>query len=51
MEPREMTLRAGKLLKKRLAAYEKPQMDPALEKNLARYVEDRKRKMKTSLPA
>jgi trimethylamine--corrinoid protein Co-methyltransferase len=44
MEPREITARAGRLLKKRLAEYEKPEIDPALEKELIRYVQDRKHK-------
>lgn len=43
LEPRDMTERAGNLLAKRLAAYEKPQMDPKLEQQLNQYVEDRKR--------
>jgi trimethylamine:corrinoid methyltransferase-like protein len=42
MEPREITARAGLLLEKRLAEYEKPSIDPALEKELIRYVQDRK---------
>ena len=42
MEPRDITQRAGKLLEKRLAAYEKPQMDPQLEKELIQYVKGRK---------
>jgi len=41
-EPRDITQRAGKLLEKRLAAYEKPQMDPQLEKELIQYVKGRK---------
>ncbi len=43
MEPRDITARARGLLAKRLAEYEKPQMDPEVEKNLIQYVEDRKR--------
>ena len=42
VEPRDITQRAGKLLEKRLAAYEKPQLDPKLEKDLIQYVKDRK---------
>ena len=42
MEPRDITARAGGLLAKRLAEYEKPDMDPKLEKKLIQYVEDRK---------
>ena len=42
MEPRDITQRAAKLLEKRLAVYEKPQMDLELEKELIQYVEDRK---------
>lgn len=42
MEPRDMTARARSLLEDRLAKYEKPEMDPQLEKKLAHYVEDRK---------
>jgi trimethylamine:corrinoid methyltransferase-like protein len=42
MEPRDITARAGRLLAKRLAEYEKPPIDPALEKELIGYVQDRK---------
>ena len=42
MEPRDITQRAGKLLEKRLAAYEKPEMDLKLEKELIQYVKGRK---------
>jgi len=42
MEPRDITARAGRLLEKRLAAYEKPPIDPTLEKELVRYVNNRK---------
>jgi trimethylamine--corrinoid protein Co-methyltransferase len=42
MEPRDITQRAGKLLKKRLAEYEKPEIDPQLEKDLVQYVGKRK---------
>ena len=43
MEPREITARAGLLLEKRLAEYEKPQMDVKLDKKLVDYVKQRKR--------
>jgi trimethylamine--corrinoid protein Co-methyltransferase len=42
MEPREITARAGLLLEKRLAEYEKPEIDTELEKRLVRYVKERK---------
>ena len=42
LEPQDITARAQGLLAKRLAEYEKPQMAPKLEKNLIRYVEERK---------
>ncbi len=42
MEPRDVTARAQGLLAKRLAAYEKPEMDPKLEQRLVQFVEDRK---------
>jgi trimethylamine--corrinoid protein Co-methyltransferase len=42
LEPRDITARARGLLAKRLAQYEKPQMDPEIEKKLIQYVEDRK---------
>jgi trimethylamine--corrinoid protein Co-methyltransferase len=42
MEPRDITTRAGHLLENRLAGYEKPQIDPQLEKDLTQYVKDRK---------
>ena len=42
MKPRNIIQRAGKLLENRLAAYEKPQIDLELEKDLIQYVEDRK---------
>jgi len=42
MEPQDITARARGLLAKRLAEYEKPEMDPKLEKKLIQYVEDRK---------
>jgi trimethylamine--corrinoid protein Co-methyltransferase len=43
MEPRDITARAGRLLENRLAEYEKPQMDPQLEKELIQYAKGRKR--------
>ncbi len=43
MEPRQMDLRASKLLEKRLLAYEKPDIDSSVEKDLIKYVENKKR--------
>jgi trimethylamine:corrinoid methyltransferase-like protein len=42
MERREITLRAGRLLKTRLASYEKPFMAPGLEARLRDFVNHRK---------
>ncbi len=42
MEPRQMDLRASKLLEKRLLAYEKPDIDSSVEKDLIKYVENKK---------
>ncbi len=42
LDPRDITARARHLLENRLEEYEKPQIDPALGKELARYVSDRK---------
>jgi len=42
MEPREMTARAHHLFENRLEGYEKPEIDPALEKKLVQYVNERK---------
>jgi trimethylamine---corrinoid protein Co-methyltransferase len=42
MEPRDIAQRAGMLLKKRLTEYEKPQIDPQLERDLVQYVNKRK---------
>ena len=42
MEPRQMDLRASKLLGKRLSAYEKPDIDSSVEKDLIKYVENKK---------
>jgi trimethylamine--corrinoid protein Co-methyltransferase len=42
MEDREITVRAGKLLEKRLADYEKPPMELDAEKQLRDYVARRK---------
>jgi trimethylamine--corrinoid protein Co-methyltransferase len=44
MQPQDMTARATNLLEKRLTEYEKPEMDPKLEKELIQYVKNRKRK-------
>jgi trimethylamine--corrinoid protein Co-methyltransferase len=43
MEPRNITQRAGKLLEKRLTEYEKPDIDPDVEKRLVQYVTERKK--------
>jgi len=43
MEPRDLTQRAGNLLEKRLTEYEKPDIDPDIEKRLVQYVNKRKR--------
>jgi trimethylamine--corrinoid protein Co-methyltransferase len=42
MEPRQMDQRASQLLGKRLSAYEKPDIDPSIEKTLIKYVENKK---------
>ena len=42
MDPRDMTARAHDLLTTRLRGYEKPDIDPALEKDLAAFVDRRK---------
>ncbi len=42
LTPREMDERAGKLLEKRLGSYVKPDMDPALENDLERFVKEKK---------
>ncbi len=42
MEPRQMDQRASQLLEKRLLAYEKPDIDPLIEKDLINYVENKK---------
>jgi trimethylamine--corrinoid protein Co-methyltransferase len=42
LEPREITARAGLLLEKRLAEYEKPEIDSELEERLVRYVKERR---------
>lgn len=49
MDPREITARAGRLLEKRLAEYEKPEIDPVLEKKLPRCVANRKQNPQTRL--
>lgn len=38
MEPREITARARQLMENRLEDYEKPEIDPSLEKQLTQYV-------------
>ena len=43
MEPQEITARAGLLLEKRLAEYEKPEIDAKVEEKLVGYVRERKR--------
>lgn len=42
MEPRQMDQRASQLLNIRLSAYEKPDIDPSIEKDLINYVENQK---------
>jgi trimethylamine--corrinoid protein Co-methyltransferase len=42
MEPRAMDQRASQLLEKRLSAYEKPDIDPLIENDLIKYVENKK---------
>ena len=42
MEPRQMDQRAALTLEKRLASYEKPDIDPDIEKRLINYVESKK---------
>ena len=42
MQSQDISARAKSLLEKRLAQYEKPEMDPKLEKRLIEYVADRK---------
>jgi len=42
MEPRDITLRAAEILEKRLAEYEKPEIDQDVEKRLVQYVKERK---------
>ena len=41
-KPRQMDQRASQLLEKRLLAYEKPDIDPLIEKDLIKYVENKK---------
>jgi trimethylamine--corrinoid protein Co-methyltransferase len=45
MKPREITARAGLLLDQRLAEYEKPEIDPNIEKQLIEYVKERKQEI------
>jgi len=42
MDPRQTDQRASQLLEKRLLAYEKPDIDPLIEKDLIKYVENKK---------
>jgi trimethylamine--corrinoid protein Co-methyltransferase len=42
MNPRDIAQRAGMLINKRLMEYEKPEIDPNLEKDLVEYVRQRK---------
>ena len=42
LELRDMDKRAGKVLENRLSAYEKPDIDPHLERDLEKFVEGRK---------
>ncbi len=42
MEPRDLTQRAANLLDKRLTEFEKPDIDPDIEKRLVQYVNKRK---------
>jgi trimethylamine:corrinoid methyltransferase-like protein len=42
MEPRDITEKAIRILEKRLAGYEKPEMDPTLAKKLTQFVSIRK---------
>jgi len=42
MEPRQMDQRASQLLEKRLLSYEKPDIDPSIEQDLIKYVENKK---------
>ncbi len=42
MDPKDITARAGELVKKRLSEYEKPELGRNLEKNLVQYVARRK---------
>ena len=42
MEPRDSAERASGLLEKRFAEYEKPEIDPDIEKRLIQYVNKRK---------
>lgn len=42
MEPRDNVRRAARILEKRLAEYERPEIDPDIEKRLVQYVNKRK---------
>jgi trimethylamine--corrinoid protein Co-methyltransferase len=43
MNPREITARARRLVENRLAEYQKPEMDPLIEKTLTKFVDARKK--------
>jgi trimethylamine:corrinoid methyltransferase-like protein len=42
MEPRQIDQRASQLLEKRFLSYEKPDIDPSIEQDLIKYVENKK---------
>jgi len=42
MDPRDITMRARNQIEKRLSEYEKPDLDPDLEKHLSQYINQRK---------
>ncbi len=42
MEFRDMDKRAGKILENRLSAYQKPDIDPQLERDLTKFIDQRK---------
>ncbi|MBW2682725.1 MAG: trimethylamine methyltransferase family protein [Deltaproteobacteria bacterium] len=42
MEPRDITERAARILEQRFAEYEKPEIDPDIEKHLIQYINKRK---------
>ena len=43
MDPRQMDQRASQLLEKRLSEYQKPDIDPAIETDLIKYLEMKKK--------